>query len=134
MFTSNQSRLITAFLPKKKEALALLKSSEGLCGGVADLGWLITLGQLVLLNLSGPILIEGLEDALPLVNVIEELLELVQIDRSRVVLVKHICKTQGEGDDLSLCLRDSPCWSSLNSMKPLRSRSMPSNRDFHWLM
>ena len=54
----------------------------------------ITLHQLLLLNLSGPVLVEGLEDTLPLVYVIEELLELVQIDRPRGVLVKHIWENE----------------------------------------
>ena len=50
------------------------------------------MGEFSLLDSAGLIAIEGLKDALPLVNVREELLELVNIDRSRSVLVKDICK------------------------------------------
>jgi len=89
----------------------------------------ITLGQLGLLNLAGPIAVEGLEDALPLVNVVEKLLELVQVDRAGGVLVKDVCNND---DEISALI--SPCCNSENSMNPLRSRSMLSKSAFHWLM
>ena len=51
----------------------------------------ITLVQLVHLDLAGLVGVERLEGLLPLVNVIEQLLELVHVNGAAGVLVKHIC-------------------------------------------
>ena len=52
---------------------------------------LLTLGELSLLDIARPILVERLERRLPLVNVIEQLLELAHVDRAARVLVKDVC-------------------------------------------
>ena len=51
-----------------------------------------TLGQLGLLDPAGAVAIEPLEDALPLVDVVIQLLELVHVNGAGRVLVKDVCK------------------------------------------
>jgi ribosomal protein S4E len=51
---------------------------------------MFTLVQFVLLDSAGAIGIKRLKDCLPLIYIIKELLELVQIDRTGRILVKQI--------------------------------------------
>ena len=53
-----------------------------------------------MVDLSGLVTIKALENALPLIDVIEKLLELVYIDRSARVLVKDIWKRSRRGEVL----------------------------------
>ena len=62
----------------------------------------LTLGELSLLDIARPILVERLERGLPLVYVIEQLLELAHVDRAARVLVKDVCN---HGRSLLVTLR-----------------------------
>ena len=52
---------------------------------------IVTLIKLSLLDIARPVLVERLERGLPLVYVIEQLLELAHVDRAARVLVKDVC-------------------------------------------
>ena len=60
------------------------------------------MGELSLLDIARPILVERLERGLPLVYVIEQLLELSHVDRAARVLVKDVCN---HGRSLLVTLR-----------------------------
>ena len=53
--------------------------------------FIVTLIKLSLLDIARPVLVERLERGLPLVYVIEQLLELAHVDRAARVLVKDVC-------------------------------------------
>ena len=55
------------------------------------LEYLITSGQLLVLYEPGPIAVYALKSRIPLVYVIEQVSELVDVDRTASVSVKHIC-------------------------------------------
>ena len=57
----------------------------------ACLSIIVTLIKLSLLDIARPVLVERLEGGLPLVYVIEQLLELAHVDRAARVLVKDVC-------------------------------------------
>lgn len=52
----------------------------------------LTLCELALLNVTGAILVVGLEDLQPLIDVVVKLLELVDIDGAAGVIVEHACE------------------------------------------
>ena len=83
----------------------------------------LTLGQFALLDSAGSVFVKGLEHFLPLIDVVKQLLEFVQVDCPRGIFIKNICNDNGA--TFRGC---SPDCSSANSMYPDRSLSMLSNR------
>ena len=71
--------------------LSVLKKFTNKSSKTASMFVIVTLIKLSLLDIARPVLVERLERGLPLVYVIEQLLELAHVDRAARVLVKDVC-------------------------------------------